>query len=29
MKIGIQTYTVREQMDQDFEGTLRTLREIG
>lgn len=29
MKIGIQTYTVRDEMDADFEGTLRTLREIG
>lgn len=29
MRLGIQTYTVRDEMDKDFVGTLRALKELG
>ena len=28
-KIGVQLYSLREQMKEDFEGTLKKVREIG
>ena len=28
-RIGVQVYTVRKEMEQDFEGTLRRVSEIG
>ncbi|KOS01345.1 sugar phosphate isomerase, partial [Paenibacillus polymyxa] len=28
-KVGLQLYTVREELEQDFEGTLRKVAELG